>query len=120
MSSTTVPIASPGVASTWLRRWLAPSIPELLFLAIVLWLIAFTVTGDSTGMGLLSDSQTGYHIRVGEYVLRHHAVPMTDFLSFTKPGEPFFAWEWLAGVGAAELYRWDGLRAVIVVSALLL
>ena len=101
-------------------RFFKPTLADLLFLAVALWLIAFTVTGDTTGLGLLRDSQTGYHIRVGEYVLANHAVPHTDFLSFTKPGEPFFAWEWLSGVGAALLYDWGGLRAVVVFSVLVL
>jgi len=120
MSSTTIPVAHPIAGENWLRRWLTPTMPELLFLAITLWLIAYTVTGDATGMGLLHDSQTGYHVRIGEYVLAHHAVPMTDFLSFTLPDQPFFAWEWLAGVGSALLYHWGGLGAIVVVSALVL
>ncbi|HEX5432176.1 MAG TPA: hypothetical protein VFW83_09430, partial [Bryobacteraceae bacterium] len=70
--------------------------------------------------GLLHDAETGYHIRVGEYVLQHRSVPTRDFLSFTKLGEPFFAWEWLSGVAFALLGHWDGLRALIVVSALVL
>jgi len=103
-----------------MKRWLAPSPAELLGLALILWLIGYTVAGGSTGAGLLRDSQTGYHVRIGEYVLAHHAVPRTDFLSFTRRGEPFFAWEWLAGVGCATLYRWDGLRPLIAVSAILI
>jgi hypothetical protein len=120
MSAQSVPIEAPTVRASWLKRWLVPSVPELLFLAILLWLIMFTVSGDSTGMGLLRDSQTGYHIRVGQYVLNHRAVPQTDFLSFTLPDQPFFAWEWLAGIGSAVLYEWGGLRLIVVASALVL
>ena len=104
-------------AKQWLRRWLAPSPAELLAFALILWLVGYTIAGG--GGGLLRDSQTGYHVRIGEYVLAHHIVPRTDFLSFTKRGEPFFAWEWLTGMGMALLYRWGGLHALIVVSALL-
>lgn len=75
------------------RNLFKPSAPEMLFLAIMMWLVAFTVTGDETGMGLLRDSQTGYHIRVGEYVMQKGEVPQTDFMSFTMPGRPFYAWE---------------------------
>ena len=120
MSSQTAPlIASPTTARPRALCWLKPSPAELLFLAVVLWLIAFTAAGLD-GTGLLRDSQTGYHIRIGEYVLAHHSVPSRDFLSFTRPGEPWFAWEWLAGVGTALLYHSDGMRAIIVVSALIL
>jgi len=120
MSSQTAPlVASPTAARPWVPRWLKPSQAELLFLALVLWLIAFTAAGLD-GVGLLRDSQTGYHVRIGEYVLAHRSAPSRDFLSFTRPGEPWFAWEWLAGVGSAVLYHFDGMRAIIVVSALIL
>jgi hypothetical protein len=102
------------------RNLFKPSAPEMLFLAIMMWLVAFTVTGDETGMGLLRDSQTGYHIRVGEYVMQKGEVPQTDFMSFTMPGRPFYAWEWLAGIGSAKLHQWGGLRAIITFSALIL
>ena len=110
----------PTVTASTRQQWMKPTIADVLFLAVVLWLIAYTVTGDTTGLGLLKDSQTGYHIRVGQFVLANHQVPTTDFLSFTKPGETFFAWEWLSGVGAALLYQWGGLREVVVCCALLL
>ena len=115
------PVASqfqPSPAVTGIRRRFTPSPVELLCFALVLWLIGYTVAGGGTG--LIRDSQTGYHIRIGEYVLQHRAAPNTDFLSFTRPGESFFAWEWLTGVGTALLYHWQGLRAIIVVSALLI
>src|SRR6202040_2385485 len=67
MSSQTASlVASPPAARPWALRWLKPSPAELLFLAVVLWLIAFTVAGVD-GTGLLRDSQTGYHVRIGEY-----------------------------------------------------
>jgi hypothetical protein len=105
---------------TWLWRWAAPSIPELFAFAIVVWVLAFTITGDQTGVGLLHDSQTGYHIRIGEYVLENHHAPKFEFLSFTMQGQPFVAWEWLSGVAAALLFHWDGLRAIVVTSALII
>jgi len=120
MSSLTTPVAHPVARENWVRRWLVPSVPELLFFAIVAWLIGYTATADMTGMGLLRDSQTGYHIRTGEFVMTHGTVPMRDFLSFTKPGEAFYAWEWLAGVGSALLFQWGGLSAIVVASALIL
>src|SRR4051794_37500163 len=108
----TLELSTRSTSSAKLLRRFKPTLADILFLAVTLWLIAFTVTGDATGMGLLRDSQTGYHIRVGEYIFANHAVPHTDFLSFTKSGEPFFAWEWLSGAGAALLYHWAGLRAI--------
>src|ERR1700675_902023 len=99
-SPVTSQIHAPAGAAGIGRR-LAPSPVELLCLALVLWLIGYTVAGGGTG--LIRDSQTGYHVRIGEFVLAHHAVPSRDFFSFTRPGEPWFAWEGLAGAGSAAV-----------------
>ena len=50
---------------------------------------------------MLGDGDTGWHIRTGEWILAHGQVPRQDMFSFTKPGEPWFAWEWLWDVAAA-------------------
>ena len=44
---------------------------------------------------LLADGDTGWHIRTGEWILANHRVPHTDLFSFSRPGAPWFAWEWL-------------------------
>ena len=44
------------------------------------------------------DSDTGWHIRTGEMILRNGSLPHTDPFSFTRTGQPWFAWEWLADV----------------------
>ena len=56
---------------------------------------------------LLGDCDTGWHIRTGEWILAHHGVPTHDLFSFSKPGAPWFAWEWLSDVLLAWL---NGLR----------
>src|SRR5947208_3801299 len=79
------------------RRWLAPSLADVIFCALFLWLMLFTIRSDGT-LGLLQDSNTGYHIRTGDFILQHRAVPRGDIFSFSKPGQPCFAWEWLSAV----------------------
>jgi hypothetical protein len=39
-------------------------------------------------------------------------VPVADPFSFTRPGQPWFAWEWLSDVIFAILWRWKGVAAV--------
>ena len=58
---------------------------------------------------MLGDGDTGWHVRIGEWILAHGQVPRQDMFSFTKPGQPFFAWEWLWDVGAAWLHQRWGL-----------
>src|SRR5579884_3206014 len=71
--------------------WLRPSLLDCLFVALLVWLIGFTASGGAAG--LLQDAGTGYHVRVGDFILGRHAVPYIDVFSFTRGGQPWYAWE---------------------------
>ena len=66
------------------------------------------------------DGDTGWHIRTGEYILANHRVPAQDLFSFSKPGQPWFAWEWLTDVLFAELFRTGGLKAIVLFSGIMI
>ena len=87
-----------------LRRWLVPSFSDWLFVALLVWLFM----PGAGWFGLLADGDTGWHIRAGEFILQHHALPRHDLFSFSKPGEPWYAWEWLADAAFATVWRWIG------------
>jgi hypothetical protein len=75
----------------------------------------------TTGAGwLLTDSDTGWHIRTGEWILSNGRVPAADIFSFTKPGLPWFAWEWLSDVAMASVHRVAGLGGIVLLCMLLL
>lgn len=61
---------------------------------------------------LFRDSDAGWHIRNGESILATGQLPHADPYSFTKAGQPWFAWEWAADVAAGEVHRAAGLRGV--------
>src|SRR5437867_6227096 len=63
---------------------------------------------------------TGWHIRTGDYILEHHEVPRKDLFTFSKPDEPWFAWEWLTDVAFAGLHRAWGLKAVSLLAGIAL
>ena len=69
---------------------------------------------------LLSDCDTGWHIRTGEWILAHHAVPLHDIFSFSKPNSAWFAWEWLTDILFAWLYSHGGLRTVVFFAMMLI
>jgi len=95
--------------------WL-PSYCDLLLGALVLWLFA-----QDPGWGrLMMDGDTGWHIRTGEWILSHGAVPQQDLFSFSRPGAPWFAWEWLSDVLFASLHSVWGLSGVAVVCGIAL
>jgi len=91
------------------------TLSDVVFAALLLWLVGYTWAGGSPS--LLHDASTGMHIRTGEFILDHRTVPRTDIFSFSRPGQPWFAWEWLADAGMAVLYRLAGLKAVVLAAA---
>jgi hypothetical protein len=95
---------------------LMPSFLDMAVLAPVAFLFG-RMDGVKT---LLSDCDTGWHIRTGQWIAAHHAVPMQDIFSFSKPGNPWFAWEWLCDVLFGFLNAVGGLQAVAFLSILLL
>ena len=69
---------------------------------------------------LLRDADTLWHITVGEWILAHRAVPVTDTFSFTAAGRPWEAHEWLSEVLLALAYDaagWNGLMILTAAAA---
>jgi hypothetical protein len=95
---------------------LLPSLTDVAFLMPVLMLF-FRLDGAKQ---LLGDGDTGWHIRTGEWILANGRVPDRDLFSFSRPGEPWFAWEWLSDVIFGWLHREAGMNAVVLFSILLL
>ena len=95
-------------SSSSLRKWLIPDIA--LVLSAITMLYCLTSFGGMQQM--FRDSDSGWHIRNGERVLASGQLPQADPFSFSKPGEAWFAWEWLADCTMAKAHQWDGLRGV--------
>jgi hypothetical protein len=69
---------------------------------------------------LVTDSDTGWHIRTGAWILNNGRIPTVDIFSFTKNGQPWIAWEWLSDVAMALAHSAGGLPAVVLLALLLL
>lgn len=94
---------------------LLPSLTDFAFLMPILFLFGRMEGAKS----LLSDCDTGWHIRTGEWILANHQIPARDFFSFTRTGAPWFAWEWLSDIIMAWLNSHGGLATVVVSSVVL-
>jgi len=94
-------------------RWLLPDVAALIALFAFCWIL---FAGEG-GTRLFRDSDTGWHIRTGEALLRGAPLPRIDPYSFTKAGAVWFAWEWGADVAMGLAHRWDGLRGVALLFA---
>ncbi|WP_213739408.1 hypothetical protein [Bradyrhizobium sp. dw_411] len=69
------------------------------------------------GPRLLNDPDTYSHIAVGRWIIAHGAVPTTDPFSFSMPGEPWIAFEWLSEVIYATTFTLAGWSGVVALAA---
>jgi hypothetical protein len=110
---------SGGITATGWRLALIPSLVDCLFICLIVWM--FIVTGSGKGWDmLLSDGDTGWHIRVGESILETGVIPATDSFSFTRPGEAWYAWEWLSEIGLALVHGALGLKGVTLAAGVMI
>jgi hypothetical protein len=93
-----------------------PSLTDIAYLAPVI-LLFVRLDGVKT---MLSDGDTGWHIRAGEWMLANGKVPTQDMFSFTKAGEPWYAWEWLADIILAILHQKFGLAGPVTLGIFLI
>jgi len=113
----TVQTWNPAIESAgkWYARCM-PSLIDLVFLLPALFLF-----GRLSGTKILfTDGDTGWHIRTGEWILSHRAIPTQDFFSFTRPGHPWFAWEWGWDLLFGAIHKFWGLEGVAFVNVLIL
>ena len=95
---------------------LMPSFADFAFLMPIAFLFG-RMAGAKT---LLGDCDTGWHIRTGQWITANHWVPARDIFSFSKPGDPWYAWEWLSDVVFAWIHSHGGLKALVIFAILLL
>lgn len=59
------------------------------------------------------DPDVWWHVKVGATIISTHRWPTSDPYSFTAPGTPWIAYEWLGDVLLAALQRAAGLRGLL-------
>ena len=104
------PRAREGELGNWRvrRAWWVPDV-ALVAASVTLLYCLFLFQGYQK---LFRDSDAGWHIRTGERVLATGALPRSDPYSFTRAGEPWYAWEWGADVLSGAAHRAAGLTGV--------
>ncbi len=65
------------------------------------------------------DPDIWWHLKTGEWIMQHRAVPHTDPFSYTRAGQPLIAHEWLSDLVIYCLYRSTGAGGLIVAFALI-
>lgn len=70
------------------------------------------------GDALLQDSDSFWQIKIGQWIIDHHALPYSDFYSFTRFGEPWISSSWLSQVLYATVFSWWGWTGAVVLTSL--
>lgn len=105
-------LASPSIRplSALRSARLSPvSVAPCLALLIVLAIAAGSPT-------TLNDGDSWWHVRAGEWMLAHRAVPSIDVFSYTMAGRPWTAHEWLSEVLLALAFAAGGWSGVVLLA----
>lgn len=70
------------------------------------------------GAVMLRDTDTYWHLRVGQLILEHHTLPQVDVFSLTRAGAPWMSSSWLSQVTFAVAYAALGWGGIVAISAL--
>jgi hypothetical protein len=98
-------------------RHFLPSYTDILFIFIIIFSF---IAGEMGWQRLLQDADTGLHIRIGDYILEHSQVPTHDMFSFSLPGQPWYAFEWLTETLFSFLHTRFGLKGVVLLSGIVI
>jgi len=63
---------------------------------------------------IMSDPDIWWHLRTGEWILHHHAVPRVDSFSNDGMGKPWTAYSWLFELLVFKLYQWFGMAGIVI------
>lgn len=67
---------------------------------------------------VLGDGDTWSHLKTGEWILAHSAIPRADPFSHSMPGAPWTAHEWLAEILLSIAFRAAGWSGIALVTGL--
>src|ERR1700683_1215292 len=87
---------------------------KVLFVAVVALALAFPFL---LALEKVSDSDTFWHLKTGEWILSHESIPRTAPFSATAYGNPWQDWEWLFQAGIYSVYSWGGFTALVTAKA---
>ncbi len=102
-----------GIQQSKIISFLTPSIAGIIFVSV------FLSQTLSAAHGLLSDCDSGYHIRAGEYILETLSIPKYDIFSFLSPPLPWVAHEWLSEAIMALIHNSFGLIGIVIFFSIL-
>src|SRR4051794_28050425 len=81
-------------------------------LRLAAWIILYPIPA-LTALQPISEWDTGWHLRTGQWIAEHGSVPSTDPVSSYGQGKPWVAYSWLFGLLLHGLYEAFGLTGIL-------
>jgi hypothetical protein len=66
---------------------------------------------------VVADPDVWWHLRTGEWMLQHHALPRVDMFSATNAGKPYAPYSWLFELLITKWFQYGGLPGLVGYSA---
>jgi tetratricopeptide (TPR) repeat protein len=86
----------------------------MVFAAVVVLALAFPFL---LALEKVSESDTFWHLKTGEWILSHGSIPRTDPFSANAYGKPWLDREWLFQAAIYSVYTWGGFATLVVAKA---
>src|SRR5947209_2839748 len=106
------PAASPAGSGD--RRSVVGPLLLMVFAPSTLMVIALYALPAVAMTRPVDDADVWWHLRTGQWVVEHGAVPQTDPFSAYGEGRPWLAYSWLFEVIVYGFYHWLGLTGLLV------
>lgn len=81
------------------------------FVLVALFVFTAVLCLRNAGTG---DPDVWFHLRTGEWILQHHAIPRTEPFSAYGAGSPWVAYSWLYELIIFKLFEWLGPVGLVV------
>src|ERR1043166_5245383 len=89
---------------------------KILSIAVVALAMAFSFV---LALEKVHESDSLWHLKTGEWILAHGAVPRADFFSSTVAGKSWVDWEWLFQAAMYIPCAAGGFNALVIGKAVL-
>jgi hypothetical protein len=91
----------------------APARQDGKLLRLVLWTALFAIPAV-TALQPVTEYDTWWHLRTGQWIVEHGTVPTADPFSTTGDAKPWVAYSWLFGLLFHTLYSTLGLQGILL------
>ena len=100
-----------------LSRLAKPSLSDYFYLFFTVWMFLTSPVGWER---LLLDADSTLHTRIGQHILATGSIPHHDLFAFSKPGQEWYAFEWLTESIFGAVYNYASYKGLTFLAGTLI